>query len=120
MESSEWGQIPFLNNNCAHLLAMSVLFNLYWNEQHYETNLFAIRLWILLSHAVAFMRFSQSAYSHDENNTSLSVSLVLDTFGGFGGGFAAISQDIVQQIIPFAQAGDNATGKRLVMECVER
>ena len=65
---------------------------------------------ILLSHAVAFMRFSQSAYSQDENNSSLSVSLVLDPFGGSGNGSAAITQDIVEQIIAFAQEGDTATG----------
>ena len=57
------------------------------------------------------MRFSQPAYSQDENNSSLSVSLVLDTFGGSGTGSAAITQDIVGQIIAFAQAGNTATGK---------
>jgi len=51
------------------------------------------------------MRFSQPAYSQDENNSSLSVSLVLDTSGS-----AAITQDIVGQIIAFAQAGNTATG----------
>jgi len=62
------------------------------------------------SHAVAFMQFSQSAYSEGENNGSLSVSLVLDPFGGSGNGSAAITQDIVEQIIAFAQEGDTATG----------
>jgi len=65
----------------------------------------------VLSHAVAFMQFSQSAYSQDENNSPLSVSLVLDPFGGSGSGSAAITQDIVGQIIAFAQAGNTATGK---------
>ena len=60
------------------------------------------------------MRFSQPAYSQDENNSSLSVSLVLDPFGGSGSGSAAITQDIVGQIIAFAQAGDNATGEELM------
>ena len=60
------------------------------------------------------MRFSQSAYSQDENNSSLSVSLVLDPFGGSGSGSAAITQDIVEQIIAFTQAGDTATGKRSI------
>ena len=63
------------------------------------------------SHAVAFMRFSQSAYSQSENNSPLSVSLTLDAFGGSGSGSAAITQDIVGQIIAFAQAGNTATGK---------
>jgi len=73
-------------------------------------------LLILLSHAVAFMRFSQSAYSQDENNSSLSVSLVLDPFGGSGSGSANITQDIVEQIIAFAQAGNTATGKEIMKE----
>jgi len=55
------------------------------------------------------MRFSQSAYSQGENSSSLSVSLVLDPFGGFGSGSAEITQDIVEVIIAFA--GDTATGK---------
>ena len=62
-------------------------------------------------HTVAFMRFSQQAFSQSENVTSLSVSLVLDAFGGNGTGTAAISQDIVEQITAFAGAGDTATGK---------
>ena len=65
-----------------------------------------------LSHAVAFMRFSQSAYSQGENNNSLSVSLVLDPFGGSGNGSAAITPDIVQQITAFAQTSDSAPGER--------
>jgi len=68
----------------------------------------------VLSHAVAFMHFSQSAYSQDENNSSLSVRLVLEPFGGSGSGSAAITQDIVEQIIAFTQAGDTATGKRSI------
>ena len=56
------------------------------------------------------MQFSQSAYSEGEANGSLSVSLVLDPFGGSGNGSAAITQDIVEQIIAFAQEGDTATG----------
>jgi len=60
------------------------------------------------------MRFSQSAYSESENSSSLSVSLVLDPFGGSGGGSAEITQDIVGQIIAFAQAGDTATGKEIM------
>jgi len=38
---------------------------------------------ILLSYAVAFMQFSQSAYTQNENNSPLSVSLVLDPFWWF-------------------------------------
>ena len=68
-------------------------------------------LLIVLFHAVAFMQFSQSAYSQDENNSSLSVSLVLDPFGGSGNGSAAITQDIVGQI---TQVGDTATGKEVM------
>ena len=60
------------------------------------------------------MQFSQSAYSEGENNGSLSVSLVMDSFGGSGNGSAAITQDIVEQIIAFAQAGDTATGKEMI------
>jgi len=60
------------------------------------------------------MRFSQPAYSQDENNSSLSVSLVLDTFGGSGSGSAGITQNIVGQIIAFAQAGNTATGKEVM------
>ena len=77
--------------------------------QHYESQ--PIYLLIVLSIAVAFMRFSQSAYSQGENSSSLSVSLVLDPFGGSGGGLAEITQDIVELIIAFAQAGDTATSK---------
>jgi len=58
------------------------------------------------------MRFSQSAYTQDESSSSLSVSLVLDPFGGSGNGSAEITQDIVQQITAFAQTSDNATGER--------
>ena len=85
--------------------------NVHWNEQHYESQ--PIYLLIVSSLAVAFMRFSQSAYSQGENSSSLSVSLVLDPFGGSGGGSAEITQDIVEQIIAFAQAGDTATGKEI-------
>ena len=60
------------------------------------------------------MRLSQSAYSQGENNSPLSVSLVLDPFGGSGSGTAAITQDIVGQITAFSQAGDNATGEELM------
>ena len=85
------------------------LLNAHWNKQHYESQ--PIYLLIVLSIAVAFMRFSQSAYSQGENSSSLSVSLVLDPFGGSGSGSAEITQDIVEVIIAFAQAGDTATGK---------
>ena len=68
----------------------------------------------VLSHAVAFMRFSQSAYSQNENSSPLSVSLVLDPFGGSGSGSAAITQDILQQIIAFSQGGNTATGKEVM------
>ena len=71
---------------------------------------------IHVSHAVVFMRFSQSEYSQDENNSSLSVSVVLDPFGGSGSGLAEITQDIVGQIIAFAQAGNTATGKEIMRE----
>ena len=60
------------------------------------------------------MRFSQSEYSQSENNSPLSVSLVLDIFGGSGGGSATITQNIVGQIIAFAQAGNTATGKDIM------
>ena len=60
------------------------------------------------------MRFSQSAYSQGENSSSLSVSLVLDPFGGSGGGSAEITQDIVGQIIAFAQVGNTATGMEVM------
>jgi len=39
---------------------------------------------------------------------------VLEPFGGSGSGSAAITQDIVEQIIAFTQAGDTATGKRSI------
>jgi len=68
------------------------------------------------SHAVAFMRFSQSAYSQDESNSPLSVSLTLDAFGGSGSGSATITQDIVGQIIAFAQAGNTATSKEITRQ----
>ena len=77
-----------------------------------KANLFTHFL-IVLSHAVAFIQFSQSAYSLDENSSSLSVSLVLDTFGGSGSGLAEITQDIVEEIIAFAQAGNTSTGKKV-------
>ena len=60
------------------------------------------------------MRFSQLAYSQDENNSPLRVSLILDTFGGSGSGSAAINQGIVGQIIAFAQAGNTATGEEIM------
>ena len=60
------------------------------------------------------MRFSQSAYSQSENSSPLSVSLVLDAFGGSGSGSTAITQDIVGQIIAFSQAGNTATGKEVM------
>jgi len=84
----------------------------HWNKQHYESQPFYLS--IVLSHAVAFMRFSQSTYSQGENSSSLSVSLVLDPFGGSGSGLAEITQDIVEQIIAFTQAGDTATGKEIM------
>ena len=62
------------------------------------------------------MRFSQSAYSQGENMSPLSVSLVLDPFGGSGSGSAAISEDIVGQIIAFAQVGNTATGKKVMRQ----
>jgi len=51
------------------------------------------------------MRFSQSAYSQSETS-QLSVSLVLDPLGGSGGGSAAITRPIVEEITAFAQMGD--------------
>ena len=68
----------------------------------------------VLSPAFAFMRFSQSAFSQDENVSPLSVSLVLDPFGGSGSGSAAITQDILQQIIAFSQGGNTATGREVM------
>jgi len=76
-------------------------------------SLFTIML-IVLSHAVAFIQFSQSAYTQDENSSSLSVSLVLDPFSGSGSGSTAITQDIVEQIIAFVQVGNTATGKEVI------
>jgi len=93
---------PHMSNFCAFQSSLK-------QTQHYESQ--PIYHWAVLSHAVAFMRFSQSAYSQDEDSSSLSVSLVLDPFGGSGGGSAEITQDIVEVIIAFAQAGDTATGK---------
>jgi len=60
------------------------------------------------------MRFSQSAYSQDENMSPFSVRLVLDPFGGSGSGTAATTQDIVEQITAFAQMGDTATGREIM------
>jgi len=54
------------------------------------------------------------AYSQDESSSSLSVNLVLEPFGGSGGGSAEITQDIVELIIAFAQAGNTATGKEII------
>ena len=70
-------------------------------------------LLIVLSHAVAFIRFSQSAYSQDENSNSLLVSLELHSFGGSGSGSAEITQDIFEEVVAFAQGGDTATGKEI-------
>ena len=84
----------------------------YWVLQpwhHYESQPIHCLLIIFLP-AVAFMRFTQSAYSQGENMSPLSTSLVLDSFGGSGSGSAGITQDIAVQIIAFAQAGDSATG----------
>ena len=69
-------------------------------------------LLIVFSHAVAFMRFSQSAYSQNENNNSLSVSLVLEAFGGSGSGSAEITQNI--KIIVCVQANNTATSKEIM------
>ena len=59
------------------------------------------------------MRFTQQDYTMNENMSPLSVSLVLDPFGGDGFGSSSISQAIVCQIVASAQpaAGDTATGK---------
>ena len=57
------------------------------------------------------MRFSQSAYSQLQDFTPLSVSLVLDPFGGSGFGSASLSRDIVAHITASVQPGDTATGK---------
>ena len=92
---------PHMSNFCAFHPSLK-------QTQHYESQ--PIYHWAVLSHAVAFMRFSQSAYSQDENSSSLSVSLVLEPFGGS----AEITQDIVEQIIAFAEAGDTATGKEIM------
>ena len=59
------------------------------------------------------MRFSQSAYSQSETS-QLSVSLVLDPFGGSGGGLAAITRPIVEEITAFVQMGDTATSKEVM------
>ena len=90
-----------------------MLLNLHWNEQHHKLNSTYLSV-DFLSYAVAFLQFSQLAYSQDENNSPLSVSLVLDPFGDSGSGSATISQGIVGQIIAFAQAGNTATGKEIM------
>ena len=61
--------------------------------------------------AVAFMRFTLAAYSQNESNTTLSVNLVLDPFGGTGTGPQSITQDILEAITALVPAGDTATGK---------
>lgn len=67
-------------------------------------------LLLQLFHTVAVMQFSQLTYSQPEDLTPLQVNLVLLPFGGSGTGSASITQDIVEQITAFAQAGDTATG----------
>ena len=57
------------------------------------------------------MRFSLAAYSQSESITPLSVSLVLDAFGGTGTGPSSITQNIDEQITALVQVGDTATGK---------
>ena len=108
-----WNRVRLLSNYNFKLNFVLLYDNLHWNEQGYESQ-HINHLFIVVSHLVAFMQFSQSAYSQDENISSLSVSLVLDPFGGSGSGSAAITQDIVGQITAFAQAGDNATGEELM------
>ena len=57
------------------------------------------------------MRFSLAAYSQSETISPLSVSLVLDAFGGTGTGPSSITQDIDEQITALVLAGDIATSK---------
>ena len=59
------------------------------------------------------MQFSEPTYFQPEVSTPLQVNLGLLPFGGSGTGSASITQDIVEQITAFAQAGaagDTATG----------
>ena len=65
----------------------------------------------LVFHTVPFIRFTQQEYTQNENISPLSVSLVLDPFGGSGFGSSSISQAIVCELESFAQSGDTATGK---------
>ena len=65
----------------------------------------------LVFHTVPFIRFTQQEYTQNEDSSPLSVSLVLDPFGGSGFGSSSISQAIVCQIVASAQLGDTATGK---------
>jgi len=60
---------------------------------------------------VPFIRFTQQEYTQNENSSPLSVSLVLDPFGGGGFGPSSISQAIVCQIVASAQLTNTATGK---------
>ena len=66
------------------------------------------------------MRFSQPTYSQSESISPLSVSLVLDATSGVA------AQAVVAQITASAQAGDTATGKKVIinlyvylLECVK-
>ena len=65
------------------------------------------------------MRFSQTSYSQSESQSLLSVSLVLDITSD------VITQPIVEQITTSVQAGDTATGKKVIssqivslLECI--
>ena len=67
-------------------------------------------LFILVNNNIALV-IQAWLYSQLQNLTPLSVSLVLDPFGGSGFGSALLSQDIVAQIVASVQPGDTATGK---------
>ena len=55
------------------------------------------------------MRFSQSSYSQSESSSPLFVSLVLDATSGVA------VQSVVAEIIASAEAGDTATGKKVII-----
>ena len=57
------------------------------------------------------MRFLLPAISVFENAGPLSVTLVLDPFGGSGTGPDSITQYIVEQIIARVEVGNTAIGK---------
>ena len=66
------------------------------------------------------MRFSQPTYSQSESTSPLFVNLVLDATSGVA------AQAVVAEITASVQAGDTATGKKVIinvcfylLECVK-